>query len=215
VRRLPELVAAALGLLILAVVILTVVLDPPLADRLSREDDIIEWLQTALFALAAALAVRAAWDTWRAGASPILEILVAALLTSLVIGEVDLDRIVVGRKIISTRFLVDARVWIGWRTLALVSLVAPPAALAIYAFRRRTELAAGIRRAVGESWGRVLLAGLVIFGLTEAFERPLGRIPGFPRYIIEEAFELIAAIFLSVALYAHARAIRRRARKRA
>lgn len=210
VQRHPALVAAGVSLIIVSLLGATLVLNPALADRLSREDGVVEWLQTALFTLAAALALRSAWSTWRSGASPVLEVLVAGLLTGLVIGEVDLDKMVLGRKIISTRFLVDARVGVGWRALAALSVVGPPAALAIYALRRRTELAASIRRAVREPWGRVLIVGVVIFGLTEAFERPLGRIPGFPRYLLEETLELMAGVWLSAAMHAHARAAGRR-----
>ena len=130
----------------------------------------------------------------------------AALLSSLVIGEVDLDRMILGRKIISTRFMVDARVAIGWRALAALAVLGPPVTLAVSALRRRHELVAAIGRAIGEPWGRVLIVGLAIFGLTEVFEGPLGRIPGVPRYLLEETFELIAGVWLGAAMYAHARA---------
>lgn len=212
-QRHPGLVAAVLCLLVVTALAITVVVDPRVADRLTREDDVVEWMQTAIFVLAAGFALRSAWDTWRTGASPVFEVLVTAMLIVLITGEIDLDRLVVGRKIVSTRFLVDARVWIGWRVATAIILVAPPVALAAYAIRRRVELISGIRRAIAEPAGRVFLAGVVIFGLTEVFERQLGRIPGVPHYFIEETLELVAAVCFGVALYAHASAARLRRRK--
>jgi hypothetical protein len=200
-----ELVAAALALLTAGVLTATFLVDPLLADQLTRENDVVEWLQAALFAVAAALALRAAGETYRGGESPVLEILIAGVLVGLIIGELDLDRVIVGRKIISTRFLVDTEVWVGWRVLGALFVAVPPVALGLYALRRRRELIASMRRAITHPWGRVFLAGFVLFGFVEAFERPLGRVPGLPRYIVEETLELVSAVLLSVALYARSR----------
>ena len=210
----PALVAAGASLIIVALLGSALVFHPALADRLSHEDALVEWLQAALFALAAALALRSAWSTWRSGASPVLEVLVAGMLIGLVIGEVDLDKVVLGRKIISTRFFVDARVGIGWRALAAVIVAGPPAALAVYALMRHRQLVSAIRRALEEPWGRALIVGVLIFGLTEVFERPLGRVPGVPRYLLEETLELIAGVWLCAAMLTRAGdAGRRRNRK--
>ena len=203
VQRHSGVVAVVLNALLLIALAVIVVVDPSLADRLTREDAAVEWLQASLFAFAAVFALRTAGDRWRAGASPVFEVLVTAMLVGLIIGEVDLDRLVVGRKIISTRFLVDARVWLGWRALALLVLTLPPAALALYALRRWRELLAAIRRARTDSPGRVFIAGMIIFGLTEIFEKPLGRVPGLPQYMAEEVLELVAAICFGVASYAY------------
>jgi len=201
-ERSSGVVATVLTALVLIVLVAIVLTDRDLADRLTREDAVVEWLQAALFALAAVFALRAAAARWRLGASPVFEVLVAAMLTGLIIGEVDLDRLIVGRKIISTRFLVDARVWLGWRVLALVVMTLPPLLLAVYALRRWREVLSSLRRWMTESSGRVFLAGVVIFGLTEVFEKPLGRVPGVPRYMVEEVLELIASICFAVALCA-------------
>jgi hypothetical protein len=209
VRQHPAMAATVLSLLLVVVLFGTLVVDPRVADRLTREDDLVEWLQTALFVLAAIFALRSAWQTWRYGASPVFEVLLAAALVALIVGEIDLDRIIVGRKIVATRFLVDARVWIGWRVLAALVQVVPPAALMVYAVRRRAELVAGLRRGLARSEGRVFLAGVMIFGLTEIFERQLGHVPGVPTYFLEETLELVAAICFGVALYAHAPAAER------
>jgi hypothetical protein len=40
----------------------------------------------------------------------------------------------------------------------------------------------------------------------ELFEKPLGRIPGLPRFMIEETLELAAGVCFAVALHAHWRA---------
>jgi hypothetical protein len=195
-------IAAALSALLLVVLAVILVIDRDLADRLTQENAVVEWLQAALFAVAGVFAVRTARARWRTGASPVFEVLIAAMMAGLIIGEVDLDRVVVGRKIISTRFLVDARVWLGWRTLALLVMAFPPLLLAIYALRRWREVLGAGLRTLAESSGRVLIAGVIIFGLTEVFEKPLGRVPGLPPYMLEEAFELIASICFGVALSA-------------
>jgi hypothetical protein len=208
VERRVGLIAGVAIVLAVALIVGTVVLNPALADRLTREDDVVEWLQAALFAVAAGFALRSAVQQWQRGASPVFEVLLAAALCGLVVGELDLDRVVVGRKIISTRFLVDPRVWLGWRIVALLVMTVPPAALVIYALWRRRELVVAIRREFADAPGRLLIAGVLIFGLTELFERQLGRIPGLPRYLLEEALELVAAVCLSVALYARVRRAR-------
>jgi hypothetical protein len=195
--------AVILNALLLIALGITAAVDWELADRLTREDAAVEWLQAILFALAGLLAVRTAYERWRGGRSPIVEVLVAAMMAGLIIGEVDLDRLLSGRKIISTRFLVDGHVWLGWRVLALLAMALPALVLGLYALRRWRELVSAIVRMTTESAGRVFVTGFVIFGLTEAFEKPLGRIPGLPRFMVEEVLELVAGICFAVALHAH------------
>jgi hypothetical protein len=194
-------------LVLIAVSLLTVALavDRQLADRLTSENGAAEWLQAGLCAACAGVALWAAWDTARGGACPVLEVLVAAMMTALVIGEVDLDRIIAGRKLIATRFLVDPAVPVIWRGLVAACLVIPPAALAVYALHRRRQLVAAIREVLPQPKGRVFVVGLVVFAFAEIFERPAGRISGLPRYFIEETLELIAAICFAVSLFAHRR----------
>ena len=196
---------SALALLTLGIV---AAIDWDLADRLTREDAFIEWLQVIFFLLAGVFAVRAAHEQWRAGVSPVAEVLVAAMMAGLVIGEVDLDRLIVGRKIVSTRFLVDTGVWLGWRALALLVMAVPPIVLGVYALLEWRELLGAIRRAFGEPDGRVFIAGCLIFGFTEIFEKPLGHIPRMPRYMAEETLELLAGICFAVALCARVRRLR-------
>jgi hypothetical protein len=202
-ERHPARAAVVLNAILLIALAITVAVDWNLADRLTREDAAVEWLQAVLFAVAGIFAALAARRVWRAGASPIAEVLVAAMMAGLITGEVDLDRLLFGRKIIGTRFLVDSRVWLGWRALALIVMALPPVVLGLYALRRWRELLAAILRTLSESEGRVFIAGFVIFALTEAFEKPLGRIPGLPRFMVEEMLELVAGVCFAVALYAH------------
>jgi hypothetical protein len=82
-------------------------------------------------------------------------------------------------------------------------MAVPPVVLGLYALRRWRALLAAILRALGEAPGRVFIAGFVIFGLTEAFEKPLGHIPRLPRFMVEEVLELVAGICSAVALYGH------------
>ena len=212
VRRGPVATAALLGALTVGLVLAILIIDPALADVLTREDGVVEWLQAFLFAAAALMALGTAWRLARAGGTPVGEVLLAALLAGLIIGEIDLDRIVFGRKLIHTRFLVDDGVWLGWRALAAVVMVGVPAALGLYALRHRAALLAAGHRALREPSGRVLLAGLAVFAVTEVFERPLGRIPGLPRYVLEELLELVAAICLCVGLWVRVREPVRRQR---
>jgi hypothetical protein len=206
--RHPARVAAILSALVVIIVVVVLAVDRDLADRVTHENGAVEWLQAALFAMAAFIAVRTAHHRWRAGASPVFEVLVTAMLAGLVIGEIDLDRLIFGRKIIYTRFLVDTRVWLGWRALALLVMTLPPVVLALYALRRRRDLVAAIRRALVEPAGRVFIAGAIIFGLTEVLEKPLGRVPGLPRYMAEEVLELVAGLCFAVGLYARWRLLR-------
>lgn len=204
-ERHPARAAVVLNAILLIALAITASVDWDLADRLTREDAAVEWAQAILCAVAGVFAVRTARDRWRAGASPVAEVLVAAMMAGLITGEIDLDRLLFGRKIISTRFLVDGGVWLGWRALALLVMAVPPVVLGLYAVWRWRELLVAIRRALTGSAGRVFIGGSVIFGLTEAFEKPLGRIPGMPRYMAEEVLELVAGICFAVALYAHSR----------
>jgi hypothetical protein len=205
-------VRVAVGLSVLTAVVLTLVFlaHPPLADRLTRENDVVESMQVTLFAAAAGLALATAWERRAAGASPILEVVIAGLLAGLVVGEIDLDRLIVGRKIISTRFLVDAAVPLGWRALAALGIAAPPAALGVYAVRELRALWAAAWSALAEPWGRVFLAGGLVFAFVETFERELGSAPSLPRYMLEESLELVSAIIFAVAVHAHWRDTRRR-----
>jgi hypothetical protein len=65
-----------------------------------------------------------------------LDVVIVASLIGLVIGEVDLDRLVFGTRVIAPRFFVDARVALSWRLIAVVVVVGVPAAIGIFALTR-------------------------------------------------------------------------------
>jgi hypothetical protein len=186
-------IGAALGLGWLAVAA------PNLAARLAAEGAAIEWSQAVLGFIALLISVKSAWRSYRTGRPVVLDILILAGLTGIVIGEVDLDKQVFGVKIIATRFFIDAQVFLPYRVLAVVVVVGVPLALALYALRKWRQLWCSGWEALEHTWGRILLAAVVTFGGTQILERPLGRVPGFPRSFLEESLELIAAIWFLVA----------------
>jgi hypothetical protein len=175
--------------------------NPSLAERLSVEDGVIEWLQVFLYSAAALLfgrhIVRTVGDG-RRGVSP-LDVLTVAALAGLVIGETDLDRRLFGTKVIATKFFVKSSVALPWRALAALVVVGVPAALGIYALMRIRVLWRDGWAALDQPWGRVLAASTALLLLTEVAERHLRIVPGVPRYFIEETLELIAALGIVVA----------------
>jgi len=201
-----ETVAAALALIAVAVLSAIALVDPPLADWLTLENGVIEWVQVLLDAAAALLfgrhLVRNAVANGRL--SP-FDVLTVAALIGLIIGEIDLDRRLFGTKVIATKFFVDSRGALSWRLLAVLVVVGVPAALGIYALARIRTLWREGWAALGEPWGRVLAASAAVLLFTELFERQLGHVPGVPRYFLEELFELVGAIGFVVAAAARRR----------
>lgn len=196
---------AAAALALIAVVVLSVValVDPALADRLTVENGVVENLQI-LFDGAAALLfgrhlVRNAKGSGRV--SP-LDLVIVASLIGIVIGEVDLDRVIFGTKVISTRFFVSPKVAFPWRALAAAVVVGVPMAIAVFALARIRDFWREGWAAIAQPWGRVLAPAVALAGLTQLFERPLGRVPGVPHYFLEELFELLAAVGFFVAAVA-------------
>ena len=195
-----ETVAAALASIAAAALSVMALVDPGLADRFTAEHGVVELLQVLLDAAAALLFGRHLFRNASASGrfSP-LDVVIVASLIGLVIGEVDLDRLVFGTKIIATRFFVDARVALSWRLIAVVVVVGVPAAIGIFALTRIRRFWQEGWAAVAQPWGRVLAASVAISVLTEAFERQLGHVPGVPHYFLEELFELVAGIGFFVA----------------
>jgi len=207
IRRIRcETVAAALALITVAVLSVIALVDPPLAARLTVENGAIEWLQVLLDAGAALLFGRDlvcnARETGRV--SP-LELTIVACLIGLIIGEIDLDRLLFGTKVIATRFFVNSKVAIHWRLLAMLIVVGVPAAIAIFVVARFRAFWHEGWTAVAQPWGRVLAASVALSVVTEIFEKQLGHVPGVPQFFLEELFELVAAIGFIVAAAARGR----------
>jgi hypothetical protein len=86
-------VALILNLLVIAALVLLAIKEPKVAARLSRENDLVEWLQVLLTGAAGAIAMRHAWQARRAGQPFALEVAIVASMTIVCIGEVALDRV--------------------------------------------------------------------------------------------------------------------------
>ena len=181
---------------------------PALAARLTAENGVIEWAQVLLEGGAAVLFGRElVKDTRETGRVSPLDLVVVASLIGLVIGEVDLDRILFGTKVIATRFFVNGRVAIAWRALAALIVVGMPAAISFFVVVRARVFWREGWAAVAQPWGRVLAASVGLAVLTELFEKPLGHVPGLPNFVLEELLEVVAAIGLFVSGVARARAL--------
>jgi RND family efflux transporter MFP subunit len=201
-----RLISVAACALVTVVLVALLRWDPALAAHLVREDGPVEWAQAALLVAAMVIALTCGLALARVQRPIAIDVLMAAMMAGLVIGEMDLDKRVFGTKLISTKFFVNSAVPLAYRVLGFVLVVGPPVALAIYAWRRRAELWAGAR-ALGEPWGHVFVAGFAVLAFTEMFERQLGYVAGYPRNFLEEGLEVCAAACFFLGLVARRHAI--------
>jgi RND family efflux transporter MFP subunit len=183
--------------------------NPALAAGLVREDGPVEWTQAALLVAAMVMAVACGLAMARMQRPVAVDVVMAAAMAGLAIGEMDLDKRVFGVKLVSTKFFVNPAFPLPYRVLGFLLVVGPPVALALYAWRRRSELWWALLRALRQPWGQVLLAASVVLVLTEVFERQLGYVPGFPRNFLEEVLEACAAVCFFLGLVARRHAIMR------
>jgi hypothetical protein len=197
-----EALAAALALGSIAVLSLILFVNPPLAHWLTIEDGVVEWLQVILDAMAALLFARHLVREGAHGARSPFDVVVVAALVGIIIGELDVDRWLFGKKIIKTSFLIGGNVALPWRLLAALVVVGVPAALGIYALLHVRTLWREGWSALAQPWGRVLAASVLLLVVTEVFERPLGHVPGVPHFFIEETLELVGSIGFFVAAVA-------------
>src|SRR5687768_519254 len=133
--------------------------DPALATHLVREDGPVEWTQAALLVAALMMAVACGLALARLERPVAADVIIAALMAGLVIGEMDLDKRLFGMKLIATKFFVNPSIPLGYRVVGFLLVVGPPVALVVYAWRWRTELWSAAVRALREPWGQVLVAG--------------------------------------------------------
>lgn len=199
-----EALAAALALAAGAVLSVIALIHPALADRLTVENGVVEWLQVLLNAAATFLVGRLFVRNAVDGRVSPRDVLIVAVLVALIIRELDLDRRLFGTDVVAIRFFWGAGIPTLWRLSAVVVVIGVPA-LAAYAFGwPRTLLREGWAF-LAEPWGRVWVASAVILALTTLLERQLGRVRGVPHYFLEELLELAASIGFFVAAAARRR----------
>jgi RND family efflux transporter MFP subunit len=200
-------VAAIVSLLAIAILLAISVHDPVLGAKLVDEDNVVEWLQVVLAAGAGVLAFRQGRAARRAGQPATLEVAIVVAMAIICIGEIDLDRIFFGTKVISTRFFVNPKYSLPVRALAATVVLGAPLALGAWLLIHFRHLwTAGIE-GLRQPWGQLAAFGMALFLAVEIFERPLGHIRSLPPHFAEEALELISAIFIFVGLVARRRAI--------
>jgi RND family efflux transporter MFP subunit len=193
-------VAAVLGAGLIVALLVAALVDPDLAGRLVDEGGAIETLQVVLLAAAGILAFRQGRAARRAGQPATLEVAIVASMTGLCIGEVDLDRIIFGTKIIATRFFVSPEYPLSLRVLAVVIVVGPPLAVGAWLLARFDHLWSASRESLRQPWGQVAAFGAMLLLTVEVVEKALGRILWLPRNLAEEVLECVAAICIFVGL---------------
>lgn len=121
----------------------------------------------------------------------------------LLAGELEAWRAVFGPTLTMHRVLAMTLAKSSLAMAALGLIVALSAAVAVYTRRHFRELVRWGLAALRTGWGRVLVAGLLIFADTELFEQRLHVImPAvFPRTFLEEGLELLANTFFVLALW--------------
>jgi RND family efflux transporter MFP subunit len=203
-------VASALSLLLIVALLAVVVYDPYVAGALVEEGGFVETLQVVLAAAAGLLGFRQGRAARREGRPATLEVAIVASMVALCIGELDLDRMIVGTKIISTRFFVSPNYPLGLRALAVALVVGPPLSVLVWLLSRFRKLRTASMAALREPWGHVAAFGAVLSLAVEVVEKPLGHIEWLPRNFAEEMLECVAALCIFVGLAARQRAIMRR-----
>ncbi len=200
-------VAALVSLAVVGVLLVIGAIDPALGARLVDENNVVEWLQVLLSAAAGVLAFRQGRAARRAGQPATLEVAIIAAMTLICIGEVDLDRLLFGTKVISTRFFVSPKYPLAARLPAAVVVIGAPAAVGVWLLVHVRQLWRASLDGLRQPWGQSATFGLVLFMAVEVFERPLGHIPWLPLHAGEELLELASAVFIFVGLLARGRDI--------
>jgi len=194
--------AAALTVVAMAGVAAVVIVDLGLAGPLMSEDGPVEWLQVVLFAGAALIAARFATLEWAARRSAAADVLLAGGFAFLAIGEMELPRLILGKSVRIARLARDVAAGLPRESMLVLVVAGLAVTVGVYTLRHRADLVAWGRAALRTSWGRLLLLGASILVLTAVFERSLNRMvgAGLPRPLLEESFELLAALYCFLAL---------------
>ncbi len=203
-------VAAILSVATILVLLGATLLDPVFAARLVDEGGAVELLQVAFAAAAGVMAFRQGRAARRAGEPATLEVAIVASMAALGIGELDLDRMIFGTKVVATRFFVSPRYPLALRALAVAVVVGPPLAVGVWCLRRFRYLWAAAMAGLRQPWGQVAAFGAVLSLAVEVVEKPLGRIGWLPPHFAEEVLECVAALCIFVGLAAGRRAMMNR-----
>src|SRR5262245_10634374 len=142
------------------------------------------------------LALARARDSARAGESPAFDLVVAAGFIVIAVGELELDRLIFGTKLVGVRFFLHPRKPVAWpwRAITALIVVGAPAAIVVYTLARFRVIWRDGLAALREPWGWVLLAGIIIFFATEAFEDTLDNVQFVAPFFLEETAELLASL---------------------
>ena len=173
------------------------------AARFVVENGPVETVQGLLLATVLVLIARRARWLVAVGASAVSEVGLFSGFTVLLAGELEAWAAVFGRTLTTRHVLAMSRTKFGFAMAALALIMALSLAVAVYTLRHLRELVRWGLAALRMGWGRVLVAGLLIFAGTELFERRLHLImPAvFPRTFLEEGLELLANTFFVLALW--------------
>jgi hypothetical protein len=199
--------ATAATFCVLALLLLSAIAvsSPRLAESLMAEGAVVEWLQVVMMGAAGALAARHGGAAMRAGEPAALEVAIVTTMVLIIVGELDLDRVLAGTKIISTRFFVDPKYPLALRALAVLVVVGVPVAVGLWLLTRWRQLTEAARAALREPWGQTAAFGLALYILTQVFERPIDHLPGQPPHFFEESLEFISAVGILGGLVARRR----------
>jgi hypothetical protein len=195
-------VAFLASVVAVAILVLVALRDWKLGGWLVMENGVVEWLQVILIGAAGVLAARQGLAAKRRGEPFVFEVAVVAAMTMICIGEVDLDRVLFGTKVIYTGFFVSPKHPLGWRLLAVLVVVGAPTAVGIWLLVHIGELWRACLRGLLERWGQTATFGIGLYMLVQMFERRIDRLPWQPPYFFEEGLELVAAIYMFVGLAA-------------
>jgi hypothetical protein len=195
-------IALTVSAVIVAVVAIVGIVNPPLSVALVAENSAAEWVQVLLMAGTGTLAAGHGWAASRAGRSAVLEVAIVTAMVMACVSEIDLDRMLFGIKLVKTKFLVNPKYPLALRALAALVIVGGPVAVGVWLLTRWRLLRDVARAAVRQPWGQTAAAGAMLYAVTQVLERPIDSIPWQQHHMIEETFELVATLCMFVGLAA-------------